>query len=143
MALGTINKEYISSISMLDQRELLNQLLDVTNEDFSFLEVMGMKNKMKSTVNHQYHAFRNTELFTTETVKTGTTPTDNSGGSGQGASFRVVSITDTEALSLNTDLIVELQNVQIGADPFSSGPEGANISATLASSNAYSQLQNA
>jgi len=65
------------------------------------------------------------------------------GGSGQGASFRVVSITDTEALSLNTDLIVELQNVQIGADPFSTGPEGANISATLASSNAYSQLQNA
>ena len=65
------------------------------------------------------------------------------GGSGQGASFRVVSITDTQNLDINTDLILELQNVLIGSDPFSAGLIGANVNATLASSNAFSQLQNA
>lgn len=81
---GQINKNYISSIDMLDQRELLNQLLDITNEDFSLVEIMELTNRMVATSHHTYHAFTNRELFTIETVKTGSTPTDNSGGSGQG-----------------------------------------------------------
>ena len=65
------------------------------------------------------------------------------GGSGQGASFRVVSITDTQNLDINTDFISDMQNVLIGSDPFSAGAIGANANPTLASSNAFSQLQNA
>jgi hypothetical protein len=65
------------------------------------------------------------------------------GGSGTGGSFRVVSITDTESLSLNTDTILGMENVLIGSDPFSAGAIGANVNPTLAASNAYSQLQNA
>jgi len=38
--LGNINKSYVSSINFLDQREILNKVLDVTNEEISFLDIM-------------------------------------------------------------------------------------------------------
>jgi len=82
--IGTVNKNYISSISMLDQREILNQLVDRTNEDSTLMDVLSLDKRMVVTGNPTYHNFVNEELYQLETVKTGTTPSDNSGGSGQG-----------------------------------------------------------
>ena len=67
-----------------------------------------------------------------------------SGGSGQGASFRVKTITNTETISLNTDIINDMRNVRIDSDPFSSDPFiSANVNATLASSNVDTTLTTA
>lgn len=66
-----------------------------------------------------------------------------SGGSGSRGSFRVVSITDAESLTLNTDEIQDLQNVLLGSVPFSAGPTGDDINANLASSNVNSVLNDA
>lgn len=84
MALGTINKTYVSTIPFLDQREILNEALNITNEELHFLDVMELTNRMVETGNVTYHHFTNQELYATETIKTGSSVTDNSGGSGQG-----------------------------------------------------------
>ena len=67
-----------------------------------------------------------------------------SGGSGQGASFRVKTLSNTETISLNTDVINLMRNVSIGSDPFNSDPFiDANVNATLASSNVDTTLTTA
>ena len=66
------------------------------------------------------------------------------GGSGTGASFRVVSISDTQNLDINTDQILELQNVKLSEDPFSNSASiGANVNATIASANVDTTLTTA
>lgn len=66
------------------------------------------------------------------------------GGTGQGASFRVVSITDTENLNLNTDIIAGLSGVDIGSSPFSSDPDiGDDVNPTLAASDKDTALNSA
>lgn len=84
MAFGTVNKQYISSINFLDQREILNQLLDITREEISFVDVMEIMGRMVPTATVTYHHYVNSELYQVETIAAGSTPTDNSGGSGQG-----------------------------------------------------------
>lgn len=58
-----INKNYISSINFLDQREILNKVLDITNEESSFLDVMELTGRSVPTSVPVYHHFVNSELF--------------------------------------------------------------------------------
>ena len=55
----------MSSVSFLDQREILNKLLDVTNEEYSFLDVMELMGRSVQTSVPEYHTFINAELYTT------------------------------------------------------------------------------
>lgn len=61
--IGAINKTYVSSIDFLDQREILNKVLDITNEESSFLDVMELTGRSKATAVPEYHHFVNEELY--------------------------------------------------------------------------------
>ena len=37
---GQLDKNYVSSVDFLDQREILNQVLNITNEEKSFVDIM-------------------------------------------------------------------------------------------------------
>jgi hypothetical protein len=66
--LGNINKSYVSSINFLDQREILNKVLDVTNEEMSFLDIMELTGRSKPTSVPFYNHFVNEELYVLGTV---------------------------------------------------------------------------
>lgn len=70
---GQISKNYISSVSFLDQREILNKVLDITNEESSFLDVMELTGRSAPTSVPQYHHFVNSELYLLATAAS--TPT--------------------------------------------------------------------
>jgi hypothetical protein len=75
MPIGQINKSYVSSINFLDQREILNKVLDITNEESSFLDVMELTGRSEVTSVPEYHHFVNEELYVLATVSGGgTTP---------------------------------------------------------------------
>ena len=64
MAFGAINKNYISSINFLDQREILSEILDVTNEAESFVDVLDLMGAAEITSMPEYHHFINAEMYT-------------------------------------------------------------------------------
>lgn len=63
MAIGSIKKEVISSIPFLDQREILNKVLNVTSEEMSFLDIMELSGRSVATKVPTYHHFINDELY--------------------------------------------------------------------------------
>ena len=66
--IGQIQKNYVSSVNFLDKREILNQVLDITNEEASFLDVMELSGRSVVTSMPQYHHFVNDELYVLATV---------------------------------------------------------------------------
>jgi hypothetical protein len=66
--IGAITKQYVSSIEFLDQREILNKVLDITNEQASFLDVLELTGRSKPTSVPEYHHFVNEELYALGTV---------------------------------------------------------------------------
>ena len=62
------NKKYVSSIEFLDQREILNKVLDIANEEMSFLDIMELTNRSTPTGLPQYHHFINEEQYILATV---------------------------------------------------------------------------
>lgn len=65
---GTTTKAYISSINFLDQRDILNEVFDVTSEDATILDIMELTGKMSPTDVPQYSAFMDDYLFQTGLV---------------------------------------------------------------------------
>ncbi len=111
MPTGTIDAKYISSIAYLDQREILNKALDVTNEEESFLDVMELMGKKKVTATYNYHNFVNQELYAVETING--TPTDNSAGSA-GTDFSIVVDAVSGASTLVPGALVICANKAVG-----------------------------
>jgi hypothetical protein len=68
MALGQVSKSYISSTAFLDKREILNKVLNITNEDMSFLDIMELSGRSIATPVPTYHHFVNDELYALGTV---------------------------------------------------------------------------
>ena len=66
--LGNMTKSYVSSVNFLDQREILNKVLDITNEESSFLDVMELTGRSNPTAVPNYHHFVNEELYVLGTV---------------------------------------------------------------------------
>ena len=66
--LGSITKQYVSSIDFLDQREILNKILDITNEEYSFMDIMELTGRSKPTSVPEYHHFVNEEMYVLGTV---------------------------------------------------------------------------
>jgi hypothetical protein len=80
----SVSAEYISSLSFLNHsfvqgREILSSVLDIQNEEESFLDVMQALGKMKPTSQPVYHAFVNEALYSNNVITIGST-----GGSGTG-----------------------------------------------------------
>jgi hypothetical protein len=70
MAIGQVTKKYVSSVSFLDKRDILNKVLDITNEQMSFLDVMELTGRTAATIVPQYDHFVNEEMYTTVTIDT-------------------------------------------------------------------------
>jgi hypothetical protein len=68
MALGQVNKKYISSLDFLDQREILGKILNITNEEMSFLDIMELSGRSVATKMPTYHHHVNEELYTLGSV---------------------------------------------------------------------------
>lgn len=76
-SIGQLNKSYVSSTAFLDQREILNKVLDVTNEEMSFLDIMELTGRSTPTSVPEYHHFVNEEMYVKATVTSGgATPAD-------------------------------------------------------------------
>jgi hypothetical protein len=65
---GGVNKSMISAVSMLDEREILNQIVNVTNEDISFLDILELGGQSVPTEQTEYHSFVNEEQYVIATV---------------------------------------------------------------------------
>ena len=59
--------------NLVDRREILNKVLNVTNEDLSFLELLEFMNRSEATAQPEYHNFINEELSVNITATTVTT----------------------------------------------------------------------
>lgn len=70
-SIGGIQKSYVSSVSFLDQREILNKVLDITNEESSFIDVMELTGRSVVTGVPEYHHFVNEEQYVLATVTSG------------------------------------------------------------------------
>jgi hypothetical protein len=65
---GAVNKEYISSINFLDQREILESVLDTTSEDATILDIMEKTGRMVQTDMPTYTGFTNDYVFISGTI---------------------------------------------------------------------------
>ena len=105
MAIGQINKSYVSSINFLDQREILNKVLDITNEESSFLDIMELTGRADVTSVPEYHHFVNEELYVLATV---------SGGGATPAVSLTLTIDATAYASTNQGELVLLPSGKVG-----------------------------
>lgn len=81
--LGSINKTFVSAIDYLDQRDILRNALNITNEEASFVELMDLMGKSMPTKTDKFDVFKNVELFDNIT----------SAGTSQGASADIQTVT--------------------------------------------------
>jgi len=129
-AIGNITKQYVSSIDFLDQREILNKVLDITNEESSFLDIMELTSRSKVTSVPEYNHFVNEELYVLATVTAVT-------GS---ASAQVTATIDADAYAyVNAGELVLFPNGKVGYVVSKSGSnivvksiDGTNLTLTAA-----------
>lgn len=103
MASQSLVKNYVSSLTFVDNRELLRQILNVTNEDLSFVDVIEMLGLMVPTTQPKYTNWVNSELYDTDTI---VSVTDTSGGSGQGHATVVITAASGTSFPIAGDLIL-------------------------------------
>lgn len=103
--LGGLNKSYVSSIEFLDQREILNKVLDITNEELSFIDVMELTGRSKVTSVPEYHHFVNEELYVLATVTAVT---------GSGTTAVTATIDATAYAYVNVGELVLFTNGKVG-----------------------------
>lgn len=70
--MATYDKNFISSIHFLDKREILSQVLDVQNEDPSFLDVMEGMRRSVATSSAIFHNYVNEPVYEKITLSSGT-----------------------------------------------------------------------
>lgn len=98
---GRIDKNYVSTLTILGQdnsittRNVLANLLDITMEEPMLLQLFELMGRIEKTDTPYYSHGINTELYSVFTING--TPTDNSGGSGQGDVTVVVTDADGNA----------------------------------------------
>ena len=91
---GTTNKSYISSIALLDERELLDQVLDTTSEDATIVDIFELTGRMVQTDQITYYHKTNDYVF-----RSGTISAVDATNNGE----RVASVNETLVLTLTTD----------------------------------------
>lgn len=133
MAIGQVNKQYVSSTAFLDQREILNKVLNVTNEETSFVDVMEMMNRYVPTKVPSFHHFINEELYSSVTsvgALTALTGANNVVGAD-----RVVEMTKTDAATLRQgDMLMNASGQQlliVGQADGTLGDENASTATNL------------
>jgi hypothetical protein len=102
---GLLDKKYVSSISFLDQREILNKVLDITNEESSFLDVMELSGRSTPTAVPSYHHFVNEELYVIGTAAAVT---------GSGTTSLTITLDATSAAATTVGELVLFPNKNVG-----------------------------
>lgn len=81
LTFGTTSRNYVSTLvspNVVDQRDILEKMLDVTREYTSWVDVMELMGRSKPTVNPEYYHLINEELSVQVTISG--TPSDTSSG---------------------------------------------------------------
>ncbi len=60
---GVNSKEYISSLAFMDQRDYLNEVLDITNEQATMVDALELTGRTKTTKVPEYIHTENVQLF--------------------------------------------------------------------------------
>ncbi len=74
MESNTVTKKYVSALTLansagsIDFRQIYRKVLNVTNEEFSFLDVLELQNKKERTDSPYYHSGANVEIRQIETI---------------------------------------------------------------------------
>lgn len=140
-SIGSIDKKYVSSIDFLDQREILNKVLDITNEEYSFMDVMELMGRSKPTSVPEYHHFVNEEMYVLGTVSSVT--------SGSGTATVVVVVDATAYANTNVGELVLFPSGSVGIVTTKTGPATLTIKSidntnlTIAATNKISFFSNA
>lgn len=103
--IGIYDKKYVSSVNFLDQREILNKVLDITNEEASFLDVMELTGRSTPTAVPTYHHFVNEELYVVGTASAVT---------GSGTTQLTATIDSTAASYVNAGELVMFPDAKVG-----------------------------
>lgn len=61
--IGRASKEYVSTLSFVDKREILNKLLDIYDEEASFMDILELTGRTKKTDREEFSAILNTRRF--------------------------------------------------------------------------------
>lgn len=72
MASQAINKSFVSQFPFMDQRDILPDLLDVTNESASLIDFFELFNYSNYTKESQFHTLNNSEEFNPGVVSSST-----------------------------------------------------------------------
>jgi hypothetical protein len=109
---GTTTKDYISSINFLDKRDILEEVLDVTGEDATILDIMELTGRFKVTDVPAYDHFENNYLYEAAVISSidGTANGEDSGATNENIQF-VISADD--ALPVVNELAM-FENKRIG-----------------------------
>jgi hypothetical protein len=116
--IGGLGKSYVSSVNFLDQREILNKVLDITNEESSFLDIMELTGRSNVTSVPTYHHFVNDELYVLGAVSAVI--------SGSGTTQVVVTVDATSFAFVNTQELVLFTDGKVGIVIAKSG-SGTNL----------------
>lgn len=65
---GTVDKTYISSLTLMDEREILHQVLDTTSEDATIVDIFEMTGRMVQTDQPTYNHKTNDYIFRSGTI---------------------------------------------------------------------------
>jgi hypothetical protein len=103
--IGLYDKKYVSSVNFLDQREILNKVLDITNEESSFLDVMELTGRSTPTSVPTYHHFVNEELYVVGTASAVT---------GSGTTSLTATIDATAVAYVNVGELVLFADAKVG-----------------------------
>jgi hypothetical protein len=113
--IGLYDKKYVSSVNFLDQREILNKVLDITNEESSFLDVMELTGRATPTSVPTYHHFVNEELYVVGTASAVT---------GSGTTSLTATIDATAFAYVNVGELVLFPDTKVG---YVASKSGSNI----------------
>lgn len=118
---GTLNKQFVSAIDFLDQREIDPSIYDQSN-DKNFTNIMKVVNAFKPTTMPSYHNFVNNDVYETGTISAVTTT---------GTSKPVFTINTAAAFPRPGDLIQSSNTLNAGKQAWITAVTLASGTATI------------
>ena len=95
--IGTLNKQYVSSVNFLDRPEILSEVLDITSEQRTILDIMEITGRFVTSGQAEFHSFVNSHVFTAGIVADIDPDTTGDDGASAGEDL-IIEVTATEGL---------------------------------------------
>ena len=142
-----VDKPYVSSIAYMDQREILNKALNVTNEEACVVDMLELTGKKSITGVPEYVHHTNQYIFQSGIIDTAgiaATPNDGRLRSGTINDPATITITDIEGMPVVTEMVMfpsgrvgYVDTVTKGSLLFTVQPLSQDASDTLSPSTDY------